>query len=133
VEFGGESVIADLAELNDGKPVYLKIWGTWCAPCRAEFPSIRDIETHFREKDLEFAYICIQSPEEEWREMVTSEELRGQHFLFSNELTAKLAAEVNLRTVPRYLLIDSEGNIIDYNAPKPSDEKLSALLDDLIH
>ena len=72
-----------------------------------------------------------EETEEEWREMVTSEKLRGQHFLFSSELTGKLAAEINLRTVPRYLLIDGSGEIIDYNAPKPSDEGLSSLLGEL--
>ncbi len=131
VDFDTDRIIGTLAELNNNRPVYLKIWGTWCAPCRAEFPSIRKVEEKFRGGDLEFAYICIESREEDWREMVTSEKLRGQHYLFSSELTGRLAAEINLRTVPRYLLIDGSGEIIDYNAPKPSDEGLSSLLGEL--
>jgi len=34
-----------------------------------------------------------------------------------------------LRSIPRYMLIDAQGNIINSNAPMPSDENLKKLID----
>ena len=33
------------ANLSDfkGKPIFLNFWGSWCPPCRAEFPTIQSL------------------------------------------------------------------------------------------
>lgn len=132
IVFGIDNIIPTLISRNKGKPIYLNIWGSWCNPCKEEFPHIRDLQTRIDNNDLVFAYFCVLSKEEDWRMLIQKEELKGQHFLLSNELSEALLAAYNNKTVPKYILIDRDGEIIDMNAPKPSDERILALLNDLV-
>ncbi len=133
VEFDADNIFPRLISLNKGKPIYLKIWGSWCGPCKKEFPYIRALHEKIDKDKLVFAYLCVLSPQEDWKMLIKSEELKGQHFLLSRELSEALLADLNNQPLPKFILIDKEGEIIDMNAPKPSDEKTLALLYDLIN
>ncbi len=132
VEFDSDNIFPTLVSLNKGKPIYLKIWGSWCAPCKKEFPHIRELHEKIDKDDLVFAYFCVLSPEQDWRMLIQEEVLKGQHFLLSKELSEALLAELKDRTVPKYILIDKDGSITDMNAPKPSDDRILAVLNDLM-
>ncbi len=132
VEFDSGNILPTLVDLNKGKPIYLKIWGSWCTPCKKEFPHIRELRTKIDNENLVFAYFCVLSPEEDWRMLIQEEGLKGQHFLLSKKLSEAFLAELTDRTVPKYILIDKDGSIIDMNAPKPSDDRILAALNDLI-
>lgn len=132
IEFDAENIIQTLVGLNQGKPIYLKIWGSWCVPCKKEFPYLRELQSKINTADLIFAYFCVLSPENDWRILIQEEDLKGQHFLMSKELSEALLAKLQDRTVPKYVLIDKNGSIIDMNAPKPSDDRILALLNEMI-
>lgn len=34
----------------EGKPIVLTFWRTWCAPCRAELPELKELKNHFQDK-----------------------------------------------------------------------------------
>ncbi len=42
------------------------------------------------------------------------------------------ADKYGIKAIPRYLLLDPKGRIMNDNAPRPSDEELIQLLDQLI-
>jgi len=133
VEFEDDNIFSTLISLNKGKPIYIKIWGSWCTPCKEEFPHIRELLENFDKDDLVFAYFCVLSPEQDWRMLIKEQKLKGQHFLMSKKLSEVLLAKLKDRTVPKYVLIDKYGSIIDMNAPKPSDDRILALLNELIN
>ncbi|MGV8947597.1 MAG: TlpA family protein disulfide reductase [Lutibacter sp.] len=106
-----------------GKLVYIDIWGTWCIPCIQEIPSLKKIEKEFRDKDIYFVSICIRDKKEKFEEFVKENELSGIQ-LFAPDTDISFFEEYQLKTVPRFILIDKEGKILDANAYKPSDPKL---------
>lgn len=55
---GGE--VFDLAGhlANDGRPVVLNLWASWCAPCRAEMPAI-DTSSQ-RHPEVAFVGVAVQ-------------------------------------------------------------------------
>jgi len=132
IEFVSGEIFPTLVNLNKGKPIYIKIWGSWCAPCKKEFPHIRELRKKIDNENFVFAYFCVLSPEEDWRMLIQEEELKGQHFLLSKDLSELLLAELEDKTVPKYILIDKDGSVVDMNAPKPSDYRILVLLNEMI-
>ena len=106
-----------------GKLVYIDIWGTWCYPCIQEIPALKEIEIEFREKDIYFVSICIRDKKENFLNFVKEKNLSGIQ-LFAPDIDIPFFKDYQLKTVPRYILIDKEGKIIDANSFKPSDPKL---------
>lgn len=48
-----------LADLR-GKLVWLNFWATWCPPCQAETPVLRDLDETFRDRGLVIVAIAVQ-------------------------------------------------------------------------
>lgn len=46
-----------------GKVLFLNFWGTWCPPCRTEWPTIQKLYD-LRKDKLEFALIAMQDQED---------------------------------------------------------------------
>ena len=47
---GGQLDVADYK----GKVVVLNMWGSWCAPCRAEAPNLEAVNKELKGKDVQF-------------------------------------------------------------------------------
>ena len=50
-------------------------------------------------------------------------------YLLINSSASSFSQQMQIETIPRYILIDKEGNIVDRDAPRPSDPKLKELID----
>jgi thiol-disulfide isomerase/thioredoxin len=132
IEFNEAVIFQTIAEQNPGKAILVNIWGSWCNPCKKEFPYIRQIQKDFENQELAFVFVCVMSQKEDWLELVANENLKGQHFLLSKELSNRLFEETGSRAVPTYLIIDKTGALVNPNAPRPSDAKLRAQLAELV-
>jgi thiol-disulfide isomerase/thioredoxin len=119
--------------LNDlkGKYIYIDLWATWCGPCKAEIPFLKLIEKEYHGKKISFVSISVDAEKdhEKWKKMVKEKELTGIQ-LFSKEDKVFTDA-YKLNGIPRFILIDPNGNIVDPNAPRPSDEKLKIMFKEL--
>jgi thiol-disulfide isomerase/thioredoxin len=49
-----------------GKPIIVNFWATWCGPCRAEIPSLVELQTQYGEegKDVVILGISVDDPVE---------------------------------------------------------------------
>lgn len=124
---GGETSLDDLK----GKYVYIDLWATWCGPCIAEIPSLKKLEKEYHEKNITFVSISLdEKPKyETWRQMVKDKELGGVQLYFKGDESFPSAYKV--QGIPRFILIDPQGNIVSADAPRPSDPKLVKLFNDL--
>ena len=123
---GGHTQLKDLR----GQYVYIDIWATWCGPCIAEFPALKDIAKKF--PNIQFVSISTDRKKdfEKWQNMVDKENLPGIQLIAyqENEIFKNNYA---IRTIPRYVLIDNDGAIVSANAFHPSNPKLKELLKSL--
>ncbi|WP_428741397.1 TlpA family protein disulfide reductase [Tenacibaculum sp.] len=114
-----------------GKYVYIDMWATWCQPCKNEIPFLKTVEEKYRKKNIEFVSISVDREKdyETWKKMVTDMELVGVQLYSKGDKTFADAYRVN--SIPRFILLDPEGNIVDANAPRPSSPKLIELFESL--
>lgn len=116
-----------------GKYVYIDVWATWCGPCRQEIPSLEKVEEQFHGKNIEFVSISIDNSKdrEKWSNLITEKKMSGIQLLADKETDSKFIKEYNIYEIPRFILIDTNGKIVNAQAPKPSDPKLVELLNSL--
>lgn len=121
--------------LNDlkGKYVYIDLWATWCGPCKAEIPYLKEVEKKYHDKNIEFLSISIDDAKdhEKWKTMVKDMELTGIQLIAENGIESSFTKACRINDIPRFMLIDPQGKIISAQAPRPSDENLTKLFDDL--
>lgn len=136
-EFDYENYNGDTTSLASlrGKYVYVDVWATWCGPCLREIPFLKEVEEDYREKDVVFVAISIDEAKDydKWREMIEERELVGVQLYSGGEAwQSDFPQAYNVRGIPRFILIDPEGNIFDADTYRPSDPRLRALFDDIL-
>jgi len=127
---GGATSLADL----EGKYVYIDVWATWCGPCIREIPSLKEVEKDYHDKNIAFVSISIDTKKDyqKWRDMVVEKELGGVQLMADNDWKSEFVTKFGILGIPRFILLDSEGNIISADAPRPSNPKLREMLQELI-
>ena len=57
--------------------------------------------------------------------------MTGIQLFAPNDWKSDFVTNYGIRGIPRFILIDPEGNIVDSNAPRPSSPDLKKLFDEL--
>jgi thiol-disulfide isomerase/thioredoxin len=124
---GGTTSLDDLK----GKYVYIDVWATWCGPCRQQFPFLKEIEKKYHGKNIEFVSISTDTPakHDAWKEMVAENSMGGIQLIAGSDQS--FMRDYQISGIPRFILIDPEGNIVEANAPRPSDPQLESLFQTL--
>lgn len=130
--FECESIDGKRIKLEDlrKKVLYIDLWATWCRPCLKEIPHLKELEKEFHNTNIEFVSISIDQPEdkEKWKNFVKKESLKGIQLIVDNGRDTKFLDEYLVTGIPRFILIDGEGKIIDINAPRPSEPQTREIL-----
>lgn len=126
---GGKSSLSDFR----GSYVFIDVWATWCGPCKYEFPFIGKVEKAFHDKNIKFVSISVDrlKDEQKWRDMIKVEGLSGIHLLADKEIESAFTAGYYIQGIPRFIVLDKEGKIINADAPRPSESALTDLLNSL--
>lgn len=114
-----------------GKVVYLDIWASWCGPCRQQFPAAKELKAQLSKKEMksiEFLYISIDNTETVWKKAIEELGIEGKHGLSKGGWGSEVTAKFGVSSIPRYLIFDKKGKVVDPNAPRPSDPRLIEIL-----
>lgn len=127
---GGTSTLADFK----GKYVYIDVWATWCGPCLAEIPHLKKVEADYHDKNIVFVSISIDAKKdhEKWKNMVNQKQLGGVQLFADNDWNSKFVTDYGIQGIPRFILIDPNGNVVEADASRPSSPDLRKKLDALL-
>lgn len=106
-----------------GKVVYIDFYATWCSPCREEIPYAKALHYEIENSNVVFLNLCAQSRKEDWEAYIEQNGIEGENYLLSKEEMNLLSILYNVEGFPTYVLIDRDGNVSNYNAPRPSEKE----------
>ncbi|MEZ0071574.1 TlpA family protein disulfide reductase [Planotetraspora sp. GP83] len=108
----GATLDGGTAKLASGKVYVLNFWASWCAPCRAEAPVLKDIAARTRAKGVEFVGVNfkdLQASAQAFDRTVQP----GYPSIYDKTGKVLLAFQgtVPPAAIPSTLIIDSQGRI----------------------
>jgi thiol-disulfide isomerase/thioredoxin len=127
IDFKKTTILQTLIDHNPNKVLYIDVWGTWCGPCIASFPKLKELQKEFSDRDIVFVYLCARSLEDKWLEMIKKENLIGQHYLLGNQQLARLNGQVRISGYPTYILVNKEGKVC-LKPPEPHSDNIEQIL-----
>lgn len=126
-----ESIMLD--SLLTERYSYLDFWASWCGPCRAEMPASVRLEREFKRKGINFVYISLDDNPSAWKKAVTFiGNDRTSNFLLPKGFKSELARKFKISSIPKYVIIDKNGKILNINAPRPSDPNIKLIFNELL-
>lgn len=128
------SAQGDTVALGDfkGKYVFIDLWSTGCNPCIGEIPYIREMEHRFAGEPIVWVSISMDLHENVWKEFLKKQNMHGVHLLLDKGYKHPFCQQIVLRGIPRFLLLDKQGCVVDYNTLRPSNPVLGACVELLL-
>ena len=109
-----------------GKYVVLDFWASWCGQCMYEAPYMEKLETVFKGKNIEFVSISCDEQIPSWKNAIVRHHMDGRLQWHVSDLAVLRALKV--ARVPRFVLLDKEGRVIDPDLTRPSDPEMVGYL-----
>lgn len=117
---------SDIIDQYKDKVVYVDFWASWCSPCRKDIKKSKKIKDYFKDKDVVFIYITMDLDKEKCYEAITKDgiiETKNNYFITDIIKDNKYNEIGKLNGIPHYLIYNEKGELVNSNAPSPSDRE----------
>lgn len=128
---GGTASLEEIIASHSGKVIYVDFWASWCAPCIREMPHSKQLQSNLKNQDITYLYISSDRTATPWKRAMDKHKLNmGIHYRLANASTSKGLEDMKIMFIPRYMIYDKQGQLVNEDAPRPSESnKLKTLLE----
>jgi len=116
-----------------GKVVVIDFWATWCGPCVAEMPKMKELYAHYKPQGVEFIGVSLDQPESDGglaklKEFVKTQDISWPQYFQGNGWESDFSLSWGINSIPAVFTVDASGNLYSTEARG----KLETLIPDLI-
>lgn len=114
--------LKEVLNQHKGKPILIDVWASWCPDCIEGMPKLHELQKQY---DLVYLFLSYDKTEEAWKEGIEKHKTIGENFLIQSAWKdGDFRKAIELDWIPRYILVDQEGNIAHFRAIEADDIEL---------
>tara|TARA_A100000171_G_C2137717_1_gene151729 strand:- start:146 stop:1645 length:1500 start_codon:yes stop_codon:yes gene_type:complete len=124
----------DILIENKGKVIYIDYWASWCAPCIEAMPYAEALRNEYANENIIFVYLSSDNDQSAWKKAAERYGLSNleNSYLSLNHKNSDWVQSLKIQTIPRYLIIDTNGKLVEADAPGPKDPSIKTMLEKYI-
>ncbi|AFL79933.1 thioredoxin domain-containing protein [Aequorivita sublithincola DSM 14238] len=117
-----EITLSEVLRQYKGKTVFIDIWASWCKDCIAGMPKVQKL----REENSEvvFLFLSLDKEMESWKHGIEKYGVVGENYFIPSGWKGAFCSSIDLDWIPRYMVVNPEGEISLYKAIETNDENL---------
>ncbi|WP_179213338.1 TlpA family protein disulfide reductase [Ekhidna lutea] len=113
-----------------GKLVFIDNWASWCGPCIKHRPIVLEMAERFQDDPkIEVLMISVDASKKDWEDYLTKKDQinNNNDLIIENGMNEPYGERFNIKSIPKYMLIDQDGVIINADLPNPSDKLIELI------
>ena len=114
-----------LASLK-GQYVIIDVWATWCGPCKYQSPFFEKFALKYKNQPIQFVAASTDKKIADWY-VEAKAKSKSVMQLHINDLD-RFEKQYAVESIPRFILIDPQGNFVDSALPFPNEQVFEKLL-----
>jgi thiol-disulfide isomerase/thioredoxin len=116
-----------------GKVVVIDFWATWCGPCVAEMPKMKELYAKYRDHGVEFIGVSLDQPPDQGgldslKQFVKEKGIAWPQYYQGNFWQSAFSASWKINSIPRVFVVDQEGKLYSVDARGKLDKIIPSLL-----
>lgn len=112
-----------------GKVVLLDFWATWCGPCRASLPHVKELWEKYNGKGMQVLAVSLDRDADAWKEFIATSGMGMENYANIIDEGGVNADAYAIQFIPSKFIIDREGNFL---GRFDNEEELNAKLAELL-
>lgn len=134
MELSGTTVAGDKFNWEDyrGKVVLVDFWATWCGPCIAELPNVKENYDKYHSKGFDVVGVNLDESKEKLQTFLEEKEIPWVNLFPEKEedrgWNNPVAEYYGVSGIPTVILVDQQGKVVSLNARGPELGRLLAEL-----
>lgn len=124
----------NIVRLQDfkGKYVVIDVWATWCGPCKYVSPSFEKTANQYaKNQNIVFIAISVDKNKTSWMSQAKDKPKTVKQLISTN--IDAFGKEYSIESIPRFILIDKEGNFINSKMPMANESAFDIVLENALN
>ncbi len=121
---GNSISLSEILVSYKGKKVLVDFWASWCKDCLVSLPEYNELRKKTKKSNVAYLLLSVDKEDARWKAAITRFNIRGDHYRFEQGWKNPFSNYVDLDWIPRYIILNEEGKIIEPKAIHIDDSSL---------